>query len=69
METFLYHNPFNLERFDQLCAFNLYKSHGFDTACSVYPEHREFILAHMEQSLEEVRRESYKAMEKKAEHT
>lgn len=64
MEGYLYHNTFNLELFERLCAFNLYKSHGLETACSIYPAQRPFILAHLEQSLDEVRKECYKALEK-----
>ncbi|HEY1112494.1 MAG TPA: hypothetical protein VGE66_03000 [Chitinophagaceae bacterium] len=70
MEQFYYtHNAVNLELFDRLCAFHLYKRHGIDTACSVYPEHREFILAHIHQTLEEVRRECYKSLERNPDHS
>jgi hypothetical protein len=69
MEPLFYHNAFNSELFDRLCAFNLYKSHGLEMACSVYPEQRDFILAHRDQTLEEVRREQYKGLEKNPPHS
>lgn len=64
MERFLRHTHLNTELFEQLSAFNLYKSHGLETACSVYPQQREFILAHRDQTLEEVRRERYRELER-----
>lgn len=64
MEQFFHHNTFNGKLLDQLCAFNLYTRHGLETACSVYPEQRDFILAHSGKTLEEVRRECYKELEK-----
>lgn len=64
MERFRHDNSFNREVFDRLSAFNLYKSHGLETACSVYPEQRDFILAHSGETLEEVRQACYKELEK-----
>lgn len=64
MEHFLHDTGSNRELFDRLGAFNLYKSHGLETALSVYPQQRDFILAHREQTLEEVRQACYKELEK-----
>lgn len=65
MESLPEYNPINLEVFERLSAFNLYKTHGFDLACSIYPEQRGFILANMYRSLEEVRKECYKHLDRK----
>lgn len=51
--------------FERLSAFHLYKVYGLEMACSIYPHHEEFILMHSSKSLEEVRRESYKDLDKK----
>lgn len=64
MEQFFYHNAINQECFNRLCGFHLYTRYGLETACSVYPEQRAFILAHRELTLEQVRRQCYKDLEK-----
>lgn len=51
--------------FERLSAFHLYKTYGLEMACSIYPHHEEFILVHSSKTLEEVRRESYKDLDKK----
>ena len=64
MEEFFYHNAYNGELIEQLCAFHLYTLHGLEMACSVYPRQRAFILDHQGKTLEEVRRQCYKELEK-----
>lgn len=50
--------------FERLSAFHLYKVYGLEMACSIYPHHEAFIRMHSSKTLEEVRRESYKDLDK-----
>lgn len=66
MEPLLHYpqSPLSGETWDRLCAFNLYFSHGYETAVDVYPEQEAFILSNLDKTLEEVRRKCYETSTK-----
>lgn len=63
MEQLLHDHLTHLEpeTWDRLCAFNLYFAHGYATAVDVYPEQAQFILEHLDKTLEEIRQLCYGA--------
>lgn len=54
----------HMESFERLSAFYLYTRHGLEVACSVYPNQKDFILENRNKSLEQVRQEAYRNLDK-----
>ena len=63
MESPSNHN--HLLIFERLSAFHLYTTYGMEMACTIYPDQRDFIMAHCSKTLEEVRKECYKDLDKR----
>lgn len=54
----------HMETFERLSAFYLFTRHGLDIACSVYPKQKDFIIENMGKTLDEVRQEAYRRLDK-----